>query len=68
MFPWAGSIATGSLALALKAAGLEVSVRGTIIEVDGTGEDGVRDVLELLESSPAPDAVQLAMQLGGLIR
>lgn len=45
MFPWAGSIATGSLALALKAAGLEVSVCGTIIEVDGTGEDGVRDVL-----------------------
>lgn len=68
LFPWAGTIATGSLALALKAAGLEVSNRGTIIEVDRMSGGSVREALELLASSPPPDAVQLAMEVGGLVR
>jgi ATP-dependent helicase Lhr and Lhr-like helicase len=68
LFPWAGSVSTGTLALALKGAGLEVSTRGVILEVDRTPADRVIEALRRFEGAPAPDAVYLAMTVGNLIQ
>lgn len=68
LFPWAGSIALDTLALALKANGLEVSTRGVMLELAKTPPETVMQTLRALENAPAPDAVYLAMTVGNLIR
>ncbi len=67
LFPWAGSVALGTLALALKGSGLAISTRGVILEADRTSADKVVAVLRSFEEAPAPDAVYLAMTVGNLV-
>jgi len=52
VFPWAGTVAVNTLALALKDAGLPASVHRLIIEVERTSLDKVRAVLNRLADSP----------------
>ncbi len=68
LFPWAGSVALGTLALALKGSGLDVSTRGVILEASRTAADGIVAALRSFGDAPAPDAVYLAMTVGNLIR
>lgn len=67
LFPWAGSVALGTLALALKGSGLAISTRGVILEADRTPADKVVAALRSFEGAPAPDAVYLALTVGNLI-
>lgn len=67
LFPWAGSVALGTLVLALKGSGLAISTRGVILEADRTSADKVVAVLRTFEEAPAPDAVYLAMTVGNLV-
>jgi ATP-dependent Lhr-like helicase len=68
LFPWAGSIATSTLLMALKERGLEVSIRGIMLEVHRQQEDVVRDILRSFVNVGAPDPVHLAASVGNLIR
>jgi ATP-dependent Lhr-like helicase len=68
LFPWAGSVALGTLALALKGSGLAISTRGVILEADRTPADKVVAALRSFDGAPPPDAVYLAMTVGNLIR
>jgi ATP-dependent Lhr-like helicase len=68
LFPWAGSVALGTLALALKGSGLDVSTRGVILEASRITADKIVSALKSFEGAPAPDAVYLAMTVGNLIR
>lgn len=68
LFPWAGSIATSTLLMALKERGLEVSMRGIMLEVHRQQEDVVRDILRSFVNVGAPDPVHLAASVGNLIR
>ncbi len=67
LFPWAGSVALGTLALALKGSGLVISTRGVVLEADRTPADKVVAALRSFEQAPAPDAVYLALTVGNLI-
>jgi len=68
LFPWAGTVALGTLALALKGSGIDVSTRGIILEANQTAAESIVSVLRGFDGAPAPDAVYLAMTVGNLIR
>ena len=68
LFPWAGSMATSTLLMALKERGLEVSIRGIMLEVHRQEEDVVRDILRSFANAGAPDPVRLAANVGNLMR
>lgn len=68
LFPWAGSIATSTLLMALKERGLEVSMRGIMLEVHRQQEDVVREILRSFVNAGAPDPVHLAARVGNLTR
>jgi hypothetical protein len=61
-------VALGTLALALKGSGLDVSTRGVILEASRIAADRIVSALQSFEGAPAPDAVYLAMTVGNLIR
>jgi ATP-dependent Lhr-like helicase len=68
LFPWAGSMATSTLLMALKDRGLEVSARGVMLEVHRQDENVVRDILRSFINAGAPDPVHLAGNVGNLMR
>jgi DNA recombination protein Rad52 len=68
LFPWAGTVAVSTLALALKDAGLPAFVHRAIIELERTSLDKVRAVLRRLADSPAPDLAHLAHRVANLER
>ena len=67
MFPWAGTVAVNTLALAIKDAGLPASVHRMIIEVERTPLDKVRAVLTRLADSTPPDPARLAHSVANLV-
>lgn len=68
LFPWCGSPAAATLMLALKERGLDTSVRGVMLEVHRQSVSIVEGVLRSLAASPPPDPVDLAANVGNLIR
>jgi ATP-dependent helicase Lhr and Lhr-like helicase len=68
LFPWTGTAAANTLALALKDAGLPAAMRRTIIEVEGTPAEAVRGALERLAAGPLPAPVRLAHKVANLER
>lgn len=67
LFPWRGTVATQSLALALVSRGLKASPRQISIEVSAAAPDVVK-VLKELSMAVAPDAVELAGCMQNLLR
>jgi ATP-dependent helicase Lhr and Lhr-like helicase len=68
VFPWGGTIACGTLTLALKDLNLAASTRGILIEIERTPIEAVRGALTQLATSPPPDPVRLAAKVANLER
>lgn len=68
LFPWAGTVAASTFMLALKARGLEVSMRGVMLEVHRQGTNVVERIIKDLANDAPPDPVYLARTVGNLIR
>jgi ATP-dependent helicase Lhr and Lhr-like helicase len=67
LFPWSGSLTASTLALALKAQGLDTSVRGIVLEVPKQTVAGVQRRLRTLAAAAAPNAIELASNVSNLI-
>ena len=67
LFPWHGTMATQTLALALTQEGLSASPRHVAIEVEASFND-VKRTLRRMGSSRPPDPVELAAQTRNLVR
>lgn len=68
LFPWAGTRACGTLAIALKQHGLAASERGILIEVERTPLADVSHALKCLARAPVADGVNLALMATNLVR
>ena len=67
LFPWRGTVATRSLALALVREGLTASPHQVAIEVAGEYEK-INGVLKVLSQQTAPDPIELAACVRNLVR
>jgi ATP-dependent helicase Lhr and Lhr-like helicase len=63
LFLWAGDRVTDTVALALAAAGLEVTNEGLALRVDDVGPDELAAQLRALVNVPPPDADELASRV-----
>jgi ATP-dependent Lhr-like helicase len=66
LFTWRGTIATETLALALKREGLGASARPTVIEFKEE-QNSVKQVLRSLSEKPAPQSTDLTQQVENLV-
>ncbi|MBY6262005.1 DEAD/DEAH box helicase [Azospirillum sp. 412522] len=60
LFPWVGTVKLGTLALALRARGIDANMRGVALEIIGTTKDAVVMALDAIASAPVSDSLGLA--------
>lgn len=60
LFPWVGTVKLGTLALALRARGLDANIHGVALDVGETTRDDVVAALRDIAASPPPDGLRLA--------
>ncbi|WP_148219764.1 DEAD/DEAH box helicase [Azospirillum sp. B510] len=60
LFPWVGTVKLGTLALALRARGIDANMRGVALEIIGTTKDAVVMALDAIASAPMPNSLALA--------